>query len=182
MKQSDILMNTLITYWYYWYRQKQEAECLKKEFHPQTLLFLVKVQQMSETFEWALYRTHPDRWQHQKHHIDSSRQNKRGVDVLAPPQQAGVFQMLFRGTVSLKTGQFQSEPTVAQTRRQRLFKNTNLLWAEPVCTPIPQTPPEDDRSTVGPAAVCVFIKHSQPRRVSNYSFISSISATLRLHM
>lgn len=71
--------------------------------------------------------------------------------------QPGLFQMLFRGTVSLKTGQFHSLNPQSLRHGDRLFKNTNLLWAEPVCTH-PSNPPEDDRSTVGPAALCVFIK------------------------
>lgn len=84
------------------------------------------------------------------------------MDVLAPTSvscyatAAGLISDVIQGYCLFKNWTVsQSEPTVAQTRRQRLFKNTNLLWAEPVCTPIPQTPPEDDRSTVGPAAVCV---------------------------
>lgn len=72
--------------------------------------------------------------------------------------QPGLFQMLFRGTVSLKTGQFHSLNPQSLRHGDKDFLRTQICCGQSLSVPIPQTPPEDDRSTVGPAAVCVFIK------------------------
>lgn len=76
-----------LTYWWtHWSLiDITDTECLKKGVSSPNFALLGKSPADEWIFEWGLYRTHPDRWQHQKHNIDSSRQNTSNVAWMCLP-------------------------------------------------------------------------------------------------